>query len=248
MRKDDRATLNRDLDAVRKHHELIYKDIHKFVCEVLFSNGKLSSKRFARTEFYMNNDLTHILSELAKHTNLKNPESATPTELIYSAFTSETNICKVCGGQTKFQSCKDGFNKFCSSSCRDSDVGKSISLNKSQETNLKKYNVDNVMKSEEIRKRHSDKMKSVDYQARNNKTKLTNNERYSKDWSIQNDEILMKRKDTNISNYGVAEFTLSNSFISEKDKYNNRNSGELWDTFYYHSSDCVKQIGVIQML
>lgn len=120
--------------------------------------------------------------------------------------------CSVCGKLIKFNG--RGYNNTCSFSC-----GRVNSVNKTKQTNLKKYGVENVFQNADIKK----------------KIKETNRLKYGKDSYVQTDdykkkyreccqnkygvdnlfqakEIKEKIKQTNISKYGKSSYTQTDDY------------------------------------
>ena len=112
--------------------------------------------------------------------------------------------CVVCGNKCVFRSINKGFSQYCSIKCSNSCIDKQ---NKVKETNLKKYGVDNPMKSDIIK----------------NKSKETNLKKYGAACVFQSDIIKNKSKETNLKKYGV-EYTGASKEVQEKIKttINNR--------------------------
>ena len=94
---------------------------------------------------------------------------------------------------------------------------------KAKRTCLKKYGVENVSKSEQVKNQKKATFKkhyNCDYgksEVVKNKTRLTNLKRYGVEYSIQNSEVKEKVKQTNLERYGV-ENVFQSKEIQEKIK------------------------------
>lgn len=152
---------------------------------------------------------------------------------------SELPKCE-CGKKTSFnRNWLDGYKKSCSAKCAQS---KKSTKEKRKKTVLKKYGVDNVAKSDDIKKKqaitnlerygatssfqnHEVKMKwksnirlkyGVDHYFKTDefkeKAKFTNNEKYGVDYFVQSSEYIKKVKKTNNEKYGVDWFTMTDEF------------------------------------
>jgi len=110
-------------------------------------------------------------------------------------------VCK-CGEKTTFnRNWKDGYRKYCSPKCAQTDKK---TKEKRKKTNLKKYGVDNVAKNLDIKK----------------KTEETNLERYGHKSSFQNKEVREKWKKTVMDKYGVDHYFKTDDFkIKAKNYY-----------------------------
>ena len=109
--------------------------------------------------------------------------------------------CPICGKKNKFLGFNQGYSKYCSNKCSNSDP---IKINKTKQSCLKKYGVENPSQSQEIK----------------SKTARTNLEKYGSENVFGSKKIREKIKKTNLEKYGV-EYTGSSDQIREKIKKTN---------------------------
>jgi len=116
-------------------------------------------------------------------------------------------ICLKCNNQTKFNSVSKGYRKFCSSKCSNSSI---LTLNKTKETNIKKYNVEHVSQRNDIKEQKKTKSiikYGVECPFQNDeikeKSRKTNRQTFGVDYPTQNIEIRRKIERTNLKRYGV---------------------------------------------
>lgn len=86
-------------------------------------------------------------------------------------------ICPICHKEIKLERFSLGYKTFCSNTCKYSDKGKQLILEKQKNTCIEKYGVDNPMKVEYI------KEKSISH------CKETNQQKYNVDYNLQRKEI-----------------------------------------------------------
>lgn len=95
--------------------------------------------------------------------------------------------CPICGNFCKFDVSSNNYIKTCGSDrCCQSKIHCSSAIQKMKATNLKKYGVDNVAKSNSIK----------------DKIKKTNLERYGAEWALSAETVKEKRFKTNLEKYG----------------------------------------------
>jgi len=136
--------------------------------------------------------------------------------------------CK-CGKKTTFnRSFKDGYKKYCSSKCAQSD---NETKEKRKKTNIEKYGVDNVSKNENIK----------------NKTKKTNLKKYGSVSSFQNEEVRKKWKENIKKKYGVNHIFQSEEI---KDKIKNKMIEKYGDHYTKTESykDKLNEIGFNEII
>lgn len=98
---------------------------------------------------------------------------------------TEEKLCKICNNRVKFnRNFKNGYKDYCSSKCTQQNPD---TKRKRRKTTIEKYGVDNVAKS--------DKIKKI--------TEETNIEKYGHKSSFQNIEVRNKWKETIKEKYGV---------------------------------------------
>ena len=120
-----------------------------------------------------------------------------------------------CGNKTTFnKNWLDGYRKYCSPKCAQSDK---LTKEKRIKTNLEKYGVTNVAKSDLVKK----------------KTEDTNLERYGHKSSFQNEEVRKKWSDNINNKYGVSHIS---QLDSVKDKRVNTNL-EKYGVEHYTQTD-----------
>lgn len=168
-------------------------------------------------------------------------------EKIYSSINQVNNICKY-NNIKKFRNITEGFfncGRANSCQCTREQVSSSIketltektdeeiiaSNEKRKLTNIEKYGVDNIGKTEKAKINHAkfyENGELVDRLAK--KIKATNIERYGVEVPVQNDQIKEKIKQTNIERYG-AENPNQNEEIREKTKETNIRRYGVENTF-----------------
>ena len=119
--------------------------------------------------------------------------------LTHSIDLNKKFICPICGNNIKFNG--RGYNNTCSFSC-----GRVNSTLKAKQTTLKKYGVENVFQSNDIK----------------NKIKETNKLKYGKESYTQTDEYKKRYKEYCQNNYGVDNLFRAKE-IKEKIKQTNLN-------------------------
>lgn len=129
-----------------------------------------------------------------------------------------------CNNNLDFNLVKSKYNKFCNTNC---DFFKKSKSQKTKETNLQKYGVENVSQFETFKQKKNNSNLEK-YGVKSNlsinevkkKIKNTNLEKYGVEYPQQNKEIRQKTKNTNLQKYGV-ECTLLNERIKSKTKNTN---------------------------
>jgi hypothetical protein len=127
-------------------------------------------------------------------------------------------LCK-CGNKTTFnKNWLDGYRKYCSPKCAQSD---NLTKEKRKNTVIEKYGVDNIAKLDDIKMRQES----------------TNLERYGKKSSFQNDEVKKKWKDNVMVKFGV-EHIFQLKSIRDKSKKTSLNK---YGTEHFVQSDFYKK-------
>ena len=127
-------------------------------------------------------------------------------------------LCK-CGNKTTFnKNWLDGYRKYCSPKCAQSD---NLTKEKRKNTVIEKYGVDNIAKLDDIKMRQES----------------TNLERYGKKSSFQNDEVKKKWKDNVMEKFGV-EHIFQLKSIKDKSKKTSLNK---YGTEHFVQSDFYKK-------
>ena len=127
-------------------------------------------------------------------------------------------LCK-CGNKTTFnKNWLDGYRKYCSPKCAQSD---NLTKEKRKNTVIEKYGVDNIAKLDDIKMRQES----------------TNLERYGKKSSFQNDEVKRKWKDNVMEKFGV-EHIFQLKSIKDKSKKTSLNK---YGTEHFVQSDFYKK-------
>ena len=127
-------------------------------------------------------------------------------------------LCK-CGNKTTFnKNWLDGYRKYCSPKCAQSD---NLTKEKRKNTVIEKYGVDNIAKLDDIKMRQES----------------TNLERYGKKSSFQNDEVKKKWKDNVMEKFGV-EHIFQLKSIRDKSKKTSLNK---YGTEHFVQSDFYKK-------
>jgi len=154
---------------------------------------KLSNKN---VKFYRNllNSDVHVGDVVKVYSDLISPGSSIPI----------TGICDVCGGEKKIS--KKSYNKQTNYGKKIFSCSKKCSLYKTKKTNLEKWGVDNIFKSELIK----------------SKIKKTNLEKWGVDNPQKSTEVKNKTKKTNLERWGF-EVPSKSDFIKEKVKLTNNN-------------------------
>jgi hypothetical protein len=133
------------------------------------------------------------------------------SQLLYHYYYNMKEIpkCKSCNNEVKFYTFNKGYRDYCSKKCimLDEEIINKRN-NKSKNTCIEKYGVDNPSKLKKIKQ----------------KIKKTNIEKYGVEYFTQTDEFKEKTKNTNIEKYGVEYFTQTDEFkerlkITNMEKY-----------------------------
>jgi Protein of unknown function (DUF559) len=181
---------------------------------------------YKSTEKYMLRHYPELYKKILNNSN-ENNITFLKKILLYLNCLHEIPICPECGNKCTFKgSIKRGLSTFCSSYCSNKSEAtiqkKIIAANtdehiknlpnaavKRKNTNIKKFGVDNVMKSDIIKNKLIEtniKKFGVDCVFKSekikNKIKKTNLKRYGVGCSLQNKEIKEKAKQTMIDKYG----------------------------------------------
>jgi hypothetical protein len=126
--------------------------------------------------------------------------------------TKESGICKECGKQTKFGGLRTGYQTFCGLKCSTSN--KDV-LEKTKQTWIKKYGIDNPFKDIEMIKKSIEKKYNVTSIMQLEKTKSKFKETCFRNYGVFNpsqSEIVKKKKQSTFKeHYGV-----DNIFKTEK--------------------------------
>lgn len=143
-------------------------------------------------------------------------------------------ICTICSSPTIFDNLYVGYKKYCSKNCENIYRKQSISesrkikgkqwIQKSKETCLKKYNVDNVFKSNDIKNKikesclnHFGVENPAQAEEVKQKTKNTCLKKFGVEYIFQNEDVKEKIKQTNLKKFSV-EYTFQNEEIMRKSK------------------------------
>ena len=178
-------------------------------------NGGMSniSEKCFKTRF------CDIYSEIEK---IKWPDTFTFRQKLYHFFNNDYELklgfCANCGNSTDFVNLSTGYRKYCSKKCAQNSNNVK---NKIRQTNLKKYGVDVVSKSEKVKE----------------KIKKTNLEKYGTENVFASDEIKEKIKHTNLKKYGV-ENPMQSKIIKNKTNQTNLKKYGVEVTF---ASDKIKE-------
>lgn len=131
---------------------------------------------------------------------------------------NKETLCK-CGNKTTFnKNWLDGYRKYCSPKCAQSD---NSTKEKRKNTVIEKYGVDNIAKLDDIKR----------------KQESTNLERYGKKSSFQNDEVKRKWSDNVMEKFGV-EHIFQLKSIKDKSKKTSLNK---YGTEHFVQSDFYKK-------
>jgi hypothetical protein len=143
--------------------------------------------------------LPELQADVIDSTSFLNHRNPTNSERLYCIRNNITSVpkCHYCGNETKYNTKTISYNKYCSRKCADSCPEK---RNKTIETNIKKYGVDNPMKVESIK----NKSKENNNYAKMIQTHRKNiMEKYGVDHVMKIESVKKKLKQTNIKKYGV---------------------------------------------
>ena len=158
-------------------------------------------------ESYFNKNHPLILSEILLF--CENIDHLPLNQKLWHWINDYPNLfqCK-CGNQTTFnKNWKDGYRKYCSAKCSATDL---TTKEKRKNTNLDKYGVDNVAKSDQIK----------------DKQMQTNLQKYGTKSSAQNEEVKKKHTDTILEKYGVDNYFKSDDFKKKARKSTLEKYGE----------------------
>ena len=142
-----------------------------------------------------NNEKIKVSSLCKKYPEIKDyllhrfQDTCNKVEVIYRLLNNidKAPTCPICNNFVPFVSMQIGYKTFCSNECLNSIKGKEYLLNKTKQSMLKKYGVDNPMKLKDIKE----------------KAYQTNLEKYGVKHPIQNKEIQEKTYQTMQEKYGV---------------------------------------------
>lgn len=130
-------------------------------------------------------------------------------------------VCPVCGSKTKFISILQGYKTYCSNKC---SANSKVVREKTKQTNLEKYGVDNISKLNSIKDKKKETFKTnygcehfMQSKELREKAKQTCLEKYGVEHSAQSKEVQEKVKNTCLKKYGVEHFYQSKEF-KEKSK------------------------------
>lgn len=122
-------------------------------------------------------------------------------------FDLKLGICPVCGKRCKFKYFNVGYNNHCCAKCVKKD---NVVKEKTKQTNIKKFGVENPFQSKEIKEQiketlleryggdHPMHCKDIV-----DKLQKTNIERYGNICSLHGEEVARKVEETNMERYGV---------------------------------------------
>jgi hypothetical protein len=155
------------------------------------------------------------------------------------------NKCKTCENSTKFISFNKGYNTYCSKKCVMSDAEVVSDRNmKSKETSLKKWGVDNPMKSEAVKKTQQNSImikwgvdnytKTEEYKKNEEKRNL---EKYGKKFYLQTDDFKKKSEESNLSKRGLSHHMKDKEVV---EKYKD-NSLKKWGVDNYTKTEDFKE-------
>ena len=157
-------------------------------------------------EFFKRKNIENYLDENYHNLYLKllkYPEDITWSEKLYWFYNNINDypVCDVCGKRLPYKGIMTGYAITCSRQCK--GLSKKVS-DKTKQTNLKKYGVENPFASKDIQ----------------GKIKKTNIKKYGAEYASQSDQIKKKTKQTNLDRYGCT-CTVHNPVIQEKVKQTN---------------------------
>ena len=125
-------------------------------------------------------------------------------------------VCPVCGSKTKFISILQGYKTYCSNKC---SANSKVVREKTKQTNLEKYGVDNISKSNSIKDKKKETFKTnygcehfMQSKELREKAKQTCLTKYGVEHSSQSKEVQEKVKNTCLKKYGVEHFYQSKEF------------------------------------
>lgn len=187
-----------------------------------------------RRDFYIKKNYPDLYNKIIYFkNNVLNIENFSQLLYHYYYDITEHIKCYSCDNNVNFRSFNVGYNKYCSKKCSSNDIDYSIRNEKSKNTCIEKYGVDNPLKSKEIidkaRKTSLDRygkehFTQTDEYIQN--IKEHNLSLYGKEWYLQTDEFKNKSQKTSLSKYGVTHpmknINVQNNFrnsLSKNDKY-----------------------------
>jgi len=175
---------------------------------------------------FLNKNHPELIQELEFFLNKNNLIFNNFSQKLWHFKNNKINVPKCyCGNKLKFINFNRGYRLFCSKKCsmNDDDILKKRN-EKSKQTCLNKYGVDNPMKSEIIKekiiKNNIDKYnKKWYFQTDEFKEKVIKNniDKYNKKWYFQTDEFKDKSKNTIKNKYNVDHIS-KNENIKKKNK------------------------------
>lgn len=185
--------------------------IKEFIENTIKSKGRFSLNANIRN----NPNIQKIILELTGHLTNNETYSERCYHIVHSL--SSLPVCSVCKiGYLKFNHNKWEYNKACSTKCGANHPDR---LLKTKKTNLKRYGVENVYQSEDIKNKiRKTNLENIGYEYNTQSPefkehcKKLNMKRYGVEYYTQTEEFNNKIRATSLEKYGVEHHTQSEEF------------------------------------
>ncbi len=183
-------------------------------------------------ESYFSKNYPIITDEIINYTSIQ--DITFKERLWYWVNNINTQFLCKCGNKTTFnRNWKDGYKKYCSSKCSQSDK---LTKLKRKQTVMEKYGVDNIAKLDDVKKKkESTNLKKYGTKSsfQNDEVKKKWRDNISEKWGVEHIFQLKSIKDeskkTSLSKYGTEHFVQSNSY---KEKLEEMNFSDKLRRFY----------------
>jgi hypothetical protein len=208
------------------------EEVFQFLCSDFNKSGYFSKERGFKNKFpeYYKDILTWSF-----------PSGFKFSQKLYHYFNNDPELklglCLMCGNRCNFRSFSEGYKHYCSAKCHNSD---DIVKQKSKETCIKKYGVENYSQCKEAKDRYKyrcQKMFGVDNYFQTDickqKSKETCLEKYGVENYRKTSECTKKSKETCIKKYGVDNYSKT---LECKEKVKQTNI-KLYGVEYYTQTD-----------
>ena len=176
---------------------------------------------------------------------------------LHNDLSLNLGVCPVCGSKTKFISILQGYKTYCSKKC---SANSKVVREKTKQTNLEKYGVDNISKSNSIKDKKKETFKTnygcehfTQSKELREKAKQTCLAKYGVEHSAQSKEVQEKVKNTCLKRYGVEHFYQSKEFKEKSKetcfkKYGVEYTSQTENYKKKYKETCIKKYGVTHPL
>lgn len=165
---------------------------------ILNSSGKVNSQRIKRS-WFIANEFGEEYDDIIKETHFLDVLNPKMGQRLWHILNKKYQLitCLECNNNVKFQNLISGYNLFCSRECQN----KSNHVKQKREaTVFKKYGVNNVFKSEEVK----------------DKIVCSNLANHGVRYPMQSENIRVKSRNTSLERYGVDNYSKSEYFKQSK--------------------------------